>query len=58
MPRYEYHCDKCDQNFDVMMSMSEHDEKEGEKDVHCPACHGTDVEQQYSVFYARTSKKS
>jgi len=41
-----------------MMSMSEHDEKEGEKDVHCPACHGTDVEQQYSVFYARTSKKS
>lgn len=58
MPKYEYHCEKCDQNFDVAMSMQEHDRKEKEHDVHCPDCQGTEVEQQFSVFYAKTSKKS
>jgi hypothetical protein len=34
--------------------MAEHDRGE----VECPRCHGRQVVQQYSIFYAKTSKKS
>jgi putative FmdB family regulatory protein len=54
MPTYEYQCQKCKELFSVVLSMSEHDQAK----IVCPACHGRKVNQQYSVFYAKTSKKS
>jgi len=54
MPTYEYLCSKCQKTFSVVMSMAEHDQAK----VRCPACKGNKVLQQYSTFYARTSKKS
>lgn len=54
MPTYEYRCEKCEKEFTVVMSMAEHDRGE----IRCPACQGSDVTQQYSTFYAKTSKKS
>lgn len=54
MPTYEYRCTKCNQLFSVIMSIAAHD---GGK-VKCPACKSAAVVQQYSTFYARTSKKS
>lgn len=54
MPVYEYFCDTCGKNFTIIMTIAEHD-KGG---VTCPACKGTSVVQRYSVFYAKTSKKS
>jgi len=54
MPTYEYLCTKCQEAFSVVMSMSEHDKAK----VRCPACKGSKVVQQYSTFYAKTSKKS
>jgi hypothetical protein len=30
----------------------------GTKQVQCPQCHGTDVEQIFTTFFAKTSKKS
>ena len=54
MPTYEYRCAACEKYFTVVQSMAEQ-ERRG---VRCPQC-GTDrVVQQFSPFYARTSRKS
>lgn len=54
MPTYEYRCEKCNKEFTVVMRMAEHDRG----GVRCPECKGSEVVQQYSTFYAKTSKKS
>ncbi len=54
MPTYEYRCQKCQKEFTEVMSMAEHDKAK----IQCPACQSSEVTQQYSVFYAKTSKKS
>ena len=54
MPTYEYLCRKCGKKFTVVMSMTEHDRDQ----VRCPDCKSQQVVQQFSVFYAKTSKKS
>jgi putative FmdB family regulatory protein len=54
MPNYEYRCENCSTNFSIMMSMNEH-EKGG---LTCPACKQNRIIQQYSTFFAKTSKKS
>lgn len=54
MPTYEYQCQDCQELFSVVLSMAEHDRIQ----VSCPQCNGQNVTQQYSIFYAKTSKKS
>jgi putative FmdB family regulatory protein len=54
MPTYEYRCQKCGNNFSVTMHIAEHDQER----TTCPACKGTSIVQQYTAFYAKTSKKS
>lgn len=54
MPTYEYRCEKCAKEFSVVMSMAEN----AREQVKCPACKSSSVVQQYSIFYAKTSKKS
>jgi len=54
MPAYDYYCRPCDRIFTVVMSLTEHETKQ----LECPHCHGTQVEQQLSTFIAKTSKKS
>ena len=54
MATYEYHCDKCGHEFSLVMRMSEHDVKK----VKCPECKSTKITQKFSVFHAKTSKKS
>ncbi len=54
MPTYEYRCEKCEKIFSVIMRIEEHD-REG---TACPECKGTAVVQQYTPFFAKTSKKS
>jgi putative FmdB family regulatory protein len=54
MPTYEYMCQKCNGLFNVILSMAEH----GRGGVTCPDCGSNKVVQQFSVFYAKTSKKS
>jgi putative FmdB family regulatory protein len=53
MPTYEYRCEKCANQFSVSMRIAEHDTET----VACPSCKGP-VMQQFSGFYAKTSKKS
>jgi putative FmdB family regulatory protein len=54
MPTYEYHCERCQEDFAVRMSITEHDQDE----TKCPKCEGAEVKQKYSTFYAKTSRKS
>ena len=54
MPTYEYRCKDCDKNFSLIMRIEEHEKGEAA----CPECKGCQVVQQYSTFYAKTSKKS
>ncbi|WP_369798565.1 zinc ribbon domain-containing protein [Desulfuromonas sp. TF] len=54
MPTYEYRCERCREDFTVQMGISEHDRGE----IKCPKCGGAEVVQQYSTFYAKTSRKS
>jgi putative FmdB family regulatory protein len=54
MPTYEYRCQICQKDFAVVMTMTEHDHAS----IKCPHCKSPEVVQQYSVFFAKTSKKS
>lgn len=54
MPTYEYRCDNCGKSFSLRMSMAEHEKGS----LTCPDCKGGRIVQQYSAFYAKTSKKS
>ena len=45
MPLYEYACQTCETQFEVLVRASESPE--------CPACHGTALERKFSVFAAR-----
>ena len=54
MPTYEFECKKCDNEFTLDESLSEHD-RHVEK---CPHCGSKEVKQLISLVYAKTSKKS
>ena len=50
MPLYEYACQTCETQFEVLVRASETPE--------CPACHGTALERRLSVFAAHTASGS
>ncbi|MCX8118645.1 MAG: zinc ribbon domain-containing protein [Desulfobacterota bacterium] len=54
MPTYDYHCPKCKKKFSLVMSIKDHDEGKAK----CPKCGNKKVEQQISLFQAKTSRKS
>lgn len=54
MPTYEYRCRECDERFEQPQRMEDH-ETAGAR---CPRCGSEDVEQLFSPFFAKTSRKS
>ncbi len=54
MPVYEYLCKDCGNKFSIHLSMTEHEMG----NLTCPVCKGGQITQQYSSFFAKTSKKS
>ncbi len=42
MPIFEYHCMKCDKDFEVLVL--------GEQEVSCPACKGKKIKKLLSAF--------
>lgn len=42
MPLYEYRCEDCDHGFELLVRESTR--------LECPACHGSKLEKQLSVF--------
>ena len=56
MPTYEYRCEKCGNEFELILSMREREEQTGK--IACPKCKGKKVVQQLGAFEAKTSRKS
>jgi putative FmdB family regulatory protein len=50
MPIYEYVCARCDHRFETLVRASTVPE--------CPACHGTELQKQFSVFAVSTRDSS
>jgi putative FmdB family regulatory protein len=55
MPKYEYRCQSCGEQFDRAEHISEHGSASRPA---CPKCRSTRVEQVFSSFFAKTAKKS
>ena len=54
MPLYEYHCEKCQREVSVTMTISERD-----KGIPaCPQCGGREMRPLVGTFFAKTSRKS
>ena len=56
MATYEFHCHKCDLNFELMFSFGQYRKKI--KPIKCPNCNSTRIVRRISLFEVRTSKKS
>jgi putative FmdB family regulatory protein len=41
MPLYQYTCQNCDMNFEMLVNRGD--------EVECPKCHGTDLQKQPSM---------
>jgi putative FmdB family regulatory protein len=54
MPRYEYFCEDCQKEFEVILTLAEYEKGK----VKCPKCGGKRVRQEAAAFFAVTSKKS
>ena len=54
MPSYAYRCQACNHEFDVHLTIKEHDTAQ----VQCPQCQRKEVQQLFTSFMAVTSKKS
>lgn len=55
MPVYEYFCETCEEEFEVTLTLKEH---EHEEEIACPKCGGHQVHQEAAAFTAVTSRKS
>jgi putative FmdB family regulatory protein len=53
MPVYDYICNHCHKTFELILTLKEHD-----KEIKCPKCGSRNVEQEATVFFAVTGKKS
>ena len=54
MPVYYYICKDCQNSFELVLTLNEHDKEH----IKCPKCGSKNVEQDAVAFYAVTSKKS
>jgi len=54
MPTYEYRCCDCKKKFNVILSIREHDAKKAK----CQKCGGKKLDQIFTTFQVKTSKKS
>ena len=54
MPQYDYVCTKCKKKFSMTLGINEKEHKR----VKCPKCNSVKVEQKFTSFFAKTSRKS
>ena len=54
MPTYEYRCDKCGEQFTLILSLREHEEVPQK----CPKCQSKKVTQLLSTFTPKTTRKA
>ena len=56
MPVYDYRCNDCGHDFQIIESLDEHEEHEG-SDPKCPECEGKNVERVITSVNVQTPKK-
>ncbi len=54
MPVYEYICRKCRNEFNIVLTIKEHEIQK----LQCPKCQSTDLEKVIEPFFAKTSSKT
>jgi putative FmdB family regulatory protein len=54
MPLYEFRCRRCQQQFELRQTLTEHVAGRPA----CPSCGAADAEPVISTFYAQTSRKA
>lgn len=54
MPRYEYHCAKCQRQVTLTLTIREHETSK----VKCPKCGSNALRPLLSTFVSQTSRKS
>ena len=54
MPIYEFKCNNCGHDFDIVESLQEHDKHK----ENCPKCKSEDIERVLGTVSVQTSKKS
>lgn len=55
MPTYDFTCKKCKNDFELVLSFREFEER---KNMLCPRCGSKSIKQNLTPFYGKTSKKS
>jgi putative FmdB family regulatory protein len=58
MPTYEFKCNDCSTEFEVIASLSEFERQKREHTVRCTACGGSNVEPEIVAFQVQTARKS
>jgi putative FmdB family regulatory protein len=58
MPEYDYHCEHCQNDFTVDLSISEHERKDKNREIHCPKCDSDSVKHVIGLISVVTSRKS
>jgi putative FmdB family regulatory protein len=58
MPTYEFHCKRCDRDFELEESITALEQHLKKHDHHCPKCQSDDVDQLLTHFEVETPKKS
>ena len=54
MPMYEYHCDKCERDVQLVLTFREHDKGS----IKCPKCGSKALRPLLSTFVSQTARKS
>ncbi|MGE5114616.1 MAG: FmdB family zinc ribbon protein [Acidobacteriaceae bacterium] len=54
MPLYDYVCNECHKNFEIALTLNEHENGV----VKCPRCGSKKVVQEPAAFFAVTSRKT
>lgn len=54
MPTYEFHCEACDKEFSLTLTMRER----SEVSIRCPTCGSDRIQSRLTPFVAKTTRKS
>jgi putative FmdB family regulatory protein len=58
MPQYDYHCEHCESEFTLDLSIAEHERKEKNREIRCPNCNSSAVKHVIQSVNVTTSGKS
>ena len=58
MPEYDYHCEKCQNEFTIDLTITEHERKDKNREIRCPKCQSTEVKHVIGMVFVSTSRKS